>query len=390
MASGLSDLKTFLDNPGAALDVPFDADPTVQEVLLRRRWPARQADHGARRPEHPARRRLPLVYPADPNPARGQDIRIVPVCRRGAVSLLSGQTRRPVDEIRVGQEWRRPVGAPGQRHALPGEADLPDRPRPARPAAEPQGDTTAKAHAGWTLELGFGLSRDNGFFLLDNPVPGYGPGRLGRGRRSAGAPRDRRHRPVRRAGPKLHGTIGFIGMEADDEPRGQPERRQPAGTGRSRRSGQLRGPGAAVHRTGCPRHPTAPAGSLGAASCSQRSHRQFLTDASIDGAIDIDVEVRTGLGSGTIDKTLPSFATDFVLSVALRHRRPRCLARPVDRAAKTSGSTPGRALQEDLRRRVRRRRRRPRAHPGGPRLPVHADPGDQRHLRVLRPGHASR
>ncbi len=317
LASGLSDLKTFLANPGAALDVPFDADPTVQEVLF---------DNGGLRDKlHTALdgqgilkdSTYPLVYPADPNAAQASDIRIVPVCN-GALCLLSADATS-IDEIRVEMELGE--GTPATGEDLPIDLGLPGLPLSFK------ADTPAQAHAGWTLELGFGLSRDNGFFLLDNPVPGSGTPdtepsggpqelRVDLGIDLFGAPAS-----------KIRGTIGFIPLEAtDNEPGGNP-----SGANLLVQVG-LDGPG------GCLAQPAPYNAGLASPYCTDRISgaqllsglpSQFLTDASIDGDVDIDIKVETGLGSGTIDKTLPSFATDFVLSWHFSTDSPDALPDPV-------------------------------------------------------------
>ena len=317
LASGLSDLKTFLANPGAALDVPFDADPTVQEVLF---------DNGGLRDKlHTAldgqgilkESTYSLVYPADPNAAQASDIRIVPVCN-GALCLLSADATS-IDEIRVEMELGE--GTPATGEDLPIDLGLPGLPLSFK------ADTPAQAHAGWTLELGFGLSRDNGFFLLDNPVPGSGTPdtepsggpqelRVDLGIDLFGAPAS-----------KIRGTIGFIPLEAtDNEPGGNP-----SGANLLVQVG-LDGPG------GCLAQPAPYNAGLASPYCTDRISgaqllsglpSQFLTNASIDGDVDIDIKVETGLGSGTIDKTLPSFATDFVLSWHFSTDSPDALPDPV-------------------------------------------------------------
>ena len=317
VASGLTTLKGFLDNPGTALGVEFDADPTVEEVLfatggLRQKMITQFSGMGILRDSS-----YPPAYPADPNPTAASDIRIVPVCN--AVLCDLSADARTIDEIRVELELgqgARDSGLPGAEcqpgngTECPGVANLPiDLGLPGLPLSI---KGTSQAKAGWTLELGFGLSRKDGFFLLDNPVPGTGTP----DQEPANGPEEVRVNLgvdlIAAGGPNLQGTIGFIGMEVSDKKTG----------GARSGAGLLAQVGLDAGDTCADQPAPYDAGLGGAKYCTSKipgsqllsgDPSQFLTGAKVQGGVDIDVTIATGIGNETIQKTLPKFLTDFTL-----------------------------------------------------------------------------
>ncbi len=318
LAGGLTSLKDFLANPGAVLDVPFDTDPTVQEVLfdaggLRDLLTTQLGGLGILRDGG-----YQPVYAGDPDTDQASDIRIVPVCA-GALCALSADATT-IDEIRVELELgqgSRGTGTPGvctdgNGTTCPGEVDLPiDLGLDGFPLRF-QATDPAKARAGWTLELGFGLSREDGFYLLDNPVPGTGVPDA----EPADGPEEVRVNLgvdlFATDATKLKGTIGFITMEASDNKTG------------AERSGARLLAQAGLDAPGACTDQAAPfdTGLGGVTQCTGKvpgtslvtgDPSQFLGDATLEGGVDLDLKLQTGLGTGTLDKTLPSFLADFTL-----------------------------------------------------------------------------
>ena len=244
LASGLTDLKTFLDNPGAVLNVPFDADPTVEEVLF---------DTGGLRDKlhtaldgagHPARQLLParLRAPTRTPPPRATSASC-PVCN-GALCALSADATT-IDEIRVEMELGE--GTPATGEDLPIDLGLPGLPLSFKADDARQGARGLDARAGLRP-----LPRRR---LLPARQPRARHRYPGHGavRRSAGAPRRRSASTCSPPPPcKIRGTIGFIPLEAtDNKTGGDNERSEHARPGRDRRPGWLLGAGRAVqHRAG--------------------------------------------------------------------------------------------------------------------------------------------
>jgi hypothetical protein len=315
LAGGLTQLKGFLDDPGTALDVPSG---TVDQVLfqpggLREKLALKLTGLGILR-DSDYKPVGPFGGDTDTTPG-ATDIRIVPVC--GGVVCLPGASMTDLDEVTVELELgqgSRGVGTPGACTAgdgtpCPGEVNLPiDLGLPGLPLKL---NGTAKARAGWTLELGFGLSRTDGFFLLDNPLPGTGVADP----EAADGPQELRVNLgadlFAADGAKITGVIGFVNMEATDN--------KPGG----KTSGAAVVAQVGLDAPGCAPQPAPYNLGVVGAYCTSRipgsqlingDPSRYVTTPRLEGDVAIDVKILTGLGTGTVDKTLPSFAADFSLT----------------------------------------------------------------------------
>ncbi|HEX5995331.1 MAG TPA: calcium-binding protein, partial [Jiangellales bacterium] len=318
LASGLNDLKTLLDNPAAVLDLPSGDVATVLygpsglraklATELNNRGILRDSDY----------QDLSADYPGDPagdTTPNATDIRLVPICDGAlcppAASL--GELDEVIVELELGQ-GSRDVAVPGtcaagEGTSCPGEVDLPiDLGLPGLPLTL---SSHATARAGWTLELGFGLSRTDGFFLLDNPVPGTGAIDT----ESAISPQELRINIGAELAPgdsgKIEGVIGFIGMEATDAKPTKSGAKLLAQIG-------LDAPGP------CTMQPAPYNAGLGGTNCTGRilgsqlltsDPAQFIGQTTLTGGVDIALHIATGITGedDTVNEVLPSFETDFKL-----------------------------------------------------------------------------
>ncbi|MFE6967517.1 calcium-binding protein [Agromyces sp. NPDC057679] len=321
LADGLADVKAFLDDPQipgmptANVDEAVYGPNGIRQVLADKLVAAgvlRDGDYGAVGG-------WPVEAAGDTTPG-ATDIRVVAVCDDGAggeVVCPSGASLADLLDLRIELELgqgARTISGDGcpDATACPGTAEIPlDLGLPGLPLSL---TGTVTAQAGWTVELGFGISRDDGFYLLDNPVPGTGAADP----ENADGPQEVRVNLGAHlaAATPIAGRIGFIGMEAtDNEPGGQA-----SGASLTAQLGlvasacdALAGPyddgvvDAAQHCTGI----------IPIASFISGEVGDFLTEPSITGGIHLDLAIDTGISSGetysTVNKTLPSFTADFVL-----------------------------------------------------------------------------
>lgn len=323
LADGLTEVKAFLDDPqlpgvggGTVADV-VDGPNGVRTMLANEFIAAgvlRDSDYQG-----------VGVWPGDAgNEPSATDIRVVAICDdSGSDELCDGTELLTalVDvrfELELGQGARDLAGSGcpvGDAAACPGVASIPfDLGLPGLPL-QFTGDVTASA--GWTVELGFGLSRDDGFYLLDNPVPGTGladptgvddseDDGLDEIRINLGANLT--------PGVPITGRIGFIGMQATD----LNEAATPSG---ARLTAQL-----GLDAPSCsPLDPTTYGAGLAApgdhctgvlpiTSFLSGDIGSLLAAPSIEGGIDLKLKIDTGIADGgNVNTTLPTFTAEFTL-----------------------------------------------------------------------------
>ncbi|WP_022890574.1 calcium-binding protein [Agromyces italicus] len=152
-----------------------------------------------------------------------RDIRIVPICTGGVV-CAPGALPTDLEDVTVEMELGQ--GNPDVSDCT-NAADCIDG-EPVDLGFGLDGlplklDAKAIAKAGWRLELGFGLSRDDGFYLIDNPVPADVDVTQWADDDAAGTPQELRvHASVElKDDPgtpgnegRVTGVVGFLGMTA--------------------------------------------------------------------------------------------------------------------------------------------------------------------------------
>lgn len=318
LADGLGDVKAFLDDPQIPGVPDSDVNAAVygaggiRDVLAQKLIAAgvlRDSDYQA-----------VGVFPGDAgDDPSATDIRVVAICNdSGSDELCDGTESLMylVDlrfELELGQGARDLTGGcpVGDAAACPGVSEIPlDLGLPGLPLSL-TGKVTASA--GWTVELGFGVSRDDGFYLLDNPVPGTGEATpegadaLEEIRVNVGANLT--------AGVPITGRIGFIGMQAEDR---STDPNQPSG---ARLMAQL-----GLEADGCEDLDPATYGNgvTGGAHCTSvipissflsGDIGGLLTEPRIDGGIALDLDIDTGIADGgNVNTTLPTFTAEFGLT----------------------------------------------------------------------------
>lgn len=257
------------------------------------------------------------------------DIRLVPMCG-GAVCALSDpmtSVSSVTFELELGQGARDTVAgacATGNGTPCGGSTEIPlDLGIDGLPLGI---DAKLQANAGWTVELGFGVSRDDGFFLLDNPTPGTGvPDGAGGADTSNDEIRVGASVELKQGAgagdPEATGTIGFIEMNAEDK-----SDRGTASAGDDditiSNAGLLATLGLDSGGT-C----TAEVG-VATPNCSNRITLGSLINDGVLGAVqtpvvtanvNVDLELTTGLevGDSPVADLLPTFKVDFVFDWVL-------------------------------------------------------------------------
>jgi len=200
-------------------------------------------------------------------------------------------------EFEIGQGSRDPVdgdcAAAGDPGSLPCPADGVALPIDfALPGLNLKANQPATAKAGWNLQLGFGVNDEDGFFLLDNPRPAFGP--ADDGTNDAGEELKVGFGVGLEqvaTGPELSGKIGFLDIEFEDAAGSHPgESRLSAGF-----DSNLTGTGApACEGAGIPQ-----------ANCSRRITLAELQgfnvkdglDPVFTGNLDVGLQITTGLSS---------------------------------------------------------------------------------------------
>ena len=249
--------------------------------------------------------------PAGDTTPNATDIRIVAVC--DGLVCPAGAPLTDLDDLTVELELgqgARALGAPGscadgEGTTCPGTVEIPfDLGLPGLPISL---DGNVVAQAGWTVELGFGLSRQDGFYLLDNPVPGTG---VPDGEPTNGPEEIRVNVGATMGTAPIRGHIGFIAMEAD-EPASRPQHER-----------------CAPDR---PARPDAPAAcdtmaapytlGLTGAYCTSRilltdlltgDPSRFVKAPRLSGDITLGVGIKTGIADGSaVSETLPTFTAYF-------------------------------------------------------------------------------
>ncbi|MBM7831219.1 Ca2+-binding RTX toxin-like protein [Agromyces cerinus] len=315
LANGLVEVKAFLDNPqipglpDADVNAAVYGAGGIREVLAQKFIAAGVL----RDSEYQAVGTIP--GDADTVPS-ATDIRVVAICNDGGVEALCDGTEQLtflVDlrfELELGQGARALTGGcpVGDAAACPGVSTIPlELGLPGLPVSL-TGSVTASA--GWTVELGFGVSRNDGFYLLDNPVPGTGvadpeTGGLEEIRVNVGANLT--------AGEPIAGRIGFIGMEAVDNSTA------PSAPSGARLSAQL-----GLETSGCQNLDVTTYGSgvagthctsvIPISSFLSGDIGDLLTEPRIEGGINLDLHIDTGIATGgNVNTTLPTFELDFGL-----------------------------------------------------------------------------
>ncbi|MEF3404432.1 calcium-binding protein [Agromyces sp. CCNWLW203] len=323
LADGLADVKAFLDDPqipgmpGATVDEAVFGPQGVRQALADKLIAAgvlRDSEYGA-----------VGTWPAEAagdTTAGATDLRVVPVCDDGVGGEVVCPAGAPLTdlldlriELELGQGARTIAGdGCPDATACPGTAEIPlDLGLPGLPLSL---TGTVTAQAGWTIELGFGISRDDGFYLLDNPVPGTGLADP----EAAGGPEEIRVNlgaHLVEAVP-IAGRIGFIGMEAtDNRPGGEA-----SGASLTAQLGVVASACDDLDGTPFGAGIAAPAdhctGVIPITSFLSGEVGQFLGEPSITGGIHLDLGIDTGIAAGaanhsSVNTTLPSFTADFVL-----------------------------------------------------------------------------
>ncbi|KQZ07562.1 hypothetical protein ASD23_17165 [Agromyces sp. Root1464] len=322
LADGLADVKAFLDDPqipgmpGATVDEAVFGPQGVRQALADKLIAAgvlRDSDYGA-----------VGTWPAEAagdTTADATDLRVVPVCDDGAGGEVVCPAGAPLTdlldlriELELGQGARTIAGdGCPDATACPGTAEIPlDLGLPGLPLSL---TGTVTAQAGWTIELGFGISRDDGFYLLDNPVPGTGLADP----EADGGPQEIRVNLGAHLveSVPIAGRIGFIGMEATDNRPGD----QASGASLTAQLGVVASECDGLDGTPFEAGVAAPAdhctGVIPITSFLSGEVGEFLTEPSITGGIHLDLAINTGITSGetfsTVNTTLPSFVADFTL-----------------------------------------------------------------------------
>ncbi|HEY9366372.1 MAG TPA: calcium-binding protein, partial [Agromyces sp.] len=322
LADGLKDVKAFLDDPqipglpGATVDDAVYGPDGIRTVLAGKLVAAgvlRDADYAQVGT-------WPFEDATDTTP-NVTDLRVVAVCDDGLGGEAVCPTGAPLAdlldlriELELGQGARTITvdGCPDVA-SCPGTADIPlDLGLPGLPLSL-TGAVTAQA--GWTIELGFGISRDDGFYLLDNPVPGTGAADT----EPVGGPQEIRVNLGAHltAATPIAGRIGFIGMEATDNLPGG----DASGASLTAQLGVVASDCDSLSGTPFASGISAPAthctGVIPITSFLSGEVSEFLTEPSITGGIHLDLHINTGITSGetfsTVNTTLPSFVADFTL-----------------------------------------------------------------------------
>ncbi|HEY1106406.1 MAG TPA: calcium-binding protein, partial [Agromyces sp.] len=317
LADGLADVKAFLDDPQIPGLPDSDVNAAVygaggiRDVLAQKLIAAgvlRDSDYQA-----------VGTFPGDADTVpSATDLRVVAICDDGGTEALCDGTESLTSlvdlrfELELGQGARDLSGGcpVGDTAACPGVTNIPlDLGLPGLPLSL---TGTVTASAGWTVELGFGVSRDDGFYLLDNPVPGTGvadpegAGGLEEIRVNVGA--------NLAAGVPIAGRIGFIGMQAEDR---STDPNAPSGARLSAQLG-LDAPGCddldpatfgdGVAGTHCTS--VIPIGSILSGDVGD-----LLTEPRIEGGIHLDLDIDTGIADGgNVNTTLPTFTAEFGLT----------------------------------------------------------------------------
>ncbi|WP_137843520.1 calcium-binding protein [Microbacterium sp. 2FI] len=312
LADGLEQFKAYLENP------PLDGMPgaTVDSAVfgpngLRDQLAAELSGIGILRDSDYAAVGTWGGDPAGDTTPNATDIRIVAVCN--GVVCPAGALLTDLDDLTVELELgqgARGLGAAGTCAAgegteCPGTVEIPfDLGLPGLPISL---DGNVVAQAGWTIELGFGLSREDGFYLLDNPVPGTGVPDAEPGN----GPEEIRVNVGASMGTEpISGHIGFIAMEATDQ--------MPNGNASGARLiAQLGLDAPATCDTMADPYTLGLVGTY----CTSRilltdlltgDPSRFVASPRLSGDITLGVGITTGIASGSaVNKTLPTFTADF-------------------------------------------------------------------------------
>ncbi|WP_350349538.1 hypothetical protein ABIQ69_06395 [Agromyces sp. G08B096] len=323
LADGLTEVKAFLDDPqlpgvgGATVTEVVDGANGVRAMLAQEFISAgvlRDSDYQA-----------VGVWAGDADDVpSATDIRVVAICDDGGTEALCDGTESLlalVDlrfELELGQGARDLAGSGcpvGDAAACPGVANIPlSLGLPGLPL-QLTGDVTASA--GWTVELGFGISRDDGFYLLDNPVPGTGAADPvgGDGSENDGLDEVRINLGANLTpGVPVTGRIGFIGMQATDLDDGA----TPSGARLTAQLG-LAAPScapldAATYGAGLAAPGDHCTGVLPITAFLSGDIGSLLAAPSIEGGIDLKLKIDTGIANGgNVNTTLPTFTAEFTL-----------------------------------------------------------------------------
>ncbi len=308
LAGGLTDAQDLPRQPGRR------AEPAVRHRPDRRGGPLRtpavcatSCTTRSTAPGHPARQHLPAgLRRPTPTPPRPATSASSPSATARSARCRPTSTTHRRDPRRAGA---RPRCARHRcaRRRLPAATDPcpggrhPDRPAARRPAAELQGDDPGQgARRAGRSSSASACRATTASTCSTTRCPASGTPDGGAVRRSAGDPRQRSASTSSGRRPaSSEGTIGFIALEAtDNKPGARQQRRGPPRPGRARRARAAARPGRAVRR-GADRRllhrpdPRAP-------SCSPGDPSQYLTDATLQGGIDLDLKLETGhrLGRG--------------------------------------------------------------------------------------------
>lgn len=347
-ADMIDKLTTFLENPFGFIT----GDPSAATVgtflvdggtsarkqmadLLIPMGVLRDADYAAPHANHAAE-----YDPADTD-VDYMDIRLVPMCG-ASVCLLSDpmtSVSSVTFELELGQGARNTTpGACASADGTPcgGVKDIPlDLGIDGLPIGI---EASLQANAGWTVELGFGLSRDDGFFLLDNPTPGTGvPDGAGGADDSndeirVGASVELKQGAA--AGdPEATGIIGFIEMTAEDQSdRGTASAADDDTT--ISNAGILATLGLDLAGETC-----TPEVGVVTPNCSNRITLGSLINDGVLGAVqtpvvtanvNVDLELTTGLevGDSPVADLLPTMKVDFVFDWVLTNAGPGSFGAP--------------------------------------------------------------
>ena len=317
----LEKVSAFLDNPFSFIGVP-PADATVGPflygtvrnelfnvlnplgILRDSAYKGPSADYAA-------------FDDADNVPSAG-DIRIVALCGDDLCAPTDSlvEVTAVTFEVELGQGARDPSGAGCEATGdgatpCPGTKELPlDFGLDGLPIGL---DVTLVASAGWTAEIGFGISRAEGFFLLDNPVPGTGvPDVDGTEDASDDELRIGASLSVKQAAgeaPEANGRLGFIEVTAEDQPEGDTN---------VSHAEILAKVGLGEAGATCTQEP---ASVTEARNCTSRvGMGDLLTGELLDlfqvpvvnAEVEVDVRLATNL-AGQIGKLLPKVTADFAL-----------------------------------------------------------------------------
>ena len=329
-AKVLQQVNQFLDDPFSFVGVP-PSGATVQGFLydtVRAELATKLSALGILRDsgyQDPTGGSFPAPY-YDPNngTAGAEDIRLVAVC--GGSLCAPGDSLVAVTsvtfDVELGQGARNPDTDgcdPGPGTPCAGAADVPlDFGLDGLPVGI---DASLSSSAGWTVELGFGISRADGFFLQDNPVPGTGTPDLS-GTNDAHDNELRIGAQVsltqNAGGPEATGKLGFIEVNAEDQHEatdGDPADTHVSGAGISAVIGIAESGGTCEQE---------PAGTV-ARNCSKRITAGELVNNGVFGAftspvisaeVEVDIQLVTKL-DGDVGKLLPKITANFELAWTL-------------------------------------------------------------------------